>query len=445
MNSLNSFKIFYMSNSVLDVIVIGAGHAGLSASYYLSKLGLKHMVFERGKIGESWRSQRWDSFKLNTANKVNVLPGSNYNGNDPDGFSKASEFFSLLNDYAAELSLPVSENMNVISIEKIHDTGVFHVVAIQKGYMKSYYCRQVIIASGTQNEKSIPDFAKQISSEIKQLHSSEYRNPDQLPGGAVLVVGSAQSGVQVAQDLITAGRNVYLSTSMVPRIPRTYRGRDIMDWLIQMNFFDMTADQIRDSSMLHIKAPQLTGTGNGGSSISLQSLAKAGAVILGKMKSADEENIFFESNAAMHVQFADQFSQNVKEMIDGFIESRQLIAPAPEEDVADTPDENASCASSITSAHLLKHSIRSIIWSTGLTGNFDYLKLPVFKEDGSLRHYKGIAAVPGLYFLGLPWLRSRKSSLICGIKDDAEFICENVYEYSQRIVVGNAESLLSRP
>lgn len=434
-----------MSNSVLDVIVVGAGHAGLSASYYLQKLGLNHLVFERGKIGESWRSQRWDSFKMNTTTKLNMLPGIDYLGSDTDSFGSAHEFVYLLNEYAVNLSLPVSESTKVVSIEKIHDTEIFHVVADKQGYRESYYSRQVIIASGTQNEKSIPGFAKQISPEIKQLHSSEYRNPDQLPDGAVLVVGSAQSGIQVAEDLIAAGKKVYLSTSMVPRIPRTYRGRDIMDWLMQLGFFDMTVDQILDPAMLHIKAPQLTGTGNGRSSISLQSLAKAGVTILGKAKAANEENVFFKQDAAKYVQFADQFSRKVKEMIDGFIESQQLIAPAPEEDVADMSDENAFCASSITSLHLIKHSVRSIIWSTGLTGNFDYLKLPVFNEDGSLRHHKGIAAVPGLYFLGLPWLRTRKSSLIYGTKEDAEFICEKVHEYSQRMVTGNPETLLSRP
>lgn len=434
-----------MNNSVLDVIVVGAGHAGLSASYYLKKLGLNHLVFERGKIGEPWRSQRWDSFKLNTANKLNVLPGNNYQGNDPDGFSTASEFISRLKEYVTKFLLPVFENRKVVSVEKIHDTDVFHVVTTQQDSLKSYYCRQVIIASGTQNEKMIPAFAKQISPAIKQLHSSEYRNPDQLPDGAIMVVGSAQSGCQVAQDLIAKGKNVYLSTSRVPRIPRTYRGRDIMDWLMQIGFFDMTVDQILDPAMLHIKAPQLTGTGNGRSSISLQSLAKAGVTILGKTKSANEENVFFKQDVAKHVQFADRFSGKVKEMIDGFIESQQLIAPAWEEDAADMSDENAFCASSITSLHLIKHSVRSIIWSTGLTGNFDYLKLPVFNEDGSLRHHKGIAAVPGLYFLGLPWLRTRKSSLIYGTKEDAEFICEKVHEYSQRMVTGNPETLLSRP
>lgn len=432
-----------MNNSVFDVIVVGAGHAGLSASYYLKRLGFNHLVFERGTIGESWKSQRWDSFKLNTANKLNLLSGINYDGNEPDGFGTAAEFVSLLNAYAANLQLPVLENTDVVSVEKHRDPNVFRIVANHKNVLKTYYCRQVIIASGAQNEKKVPLIANQISSDIKQFHSSEYRNSARLPAGAVLVAGSAQSGCQVAEDLLGAGKKVYLSTSMVPRIPRKYHGKDIMDWFIQMKFFDMTAGQISDPRMMQMKAPQLTGTGDGRQTISLQKLAQKGAIILGKLGSTDGQNVFFEGNAAGHIQFADEFSKNTKDMIDGFIKAMQLSAPAPEEDVNDIPDINNSSASSTTSLNLKEFNITTIVWATGLNANFNYIKLPVFGNDGSIKHQNGISGVQGLYFLGLPWMRSRKSSLIYGIKEDAAFICEKVYEYSQRNVRGVPQVSLS--
>jgi len=417
-----------MNTNSLDVIVVGAGYAGLSASYYLKTHGLNHIVFERGRIGESWRSQRWDSFTFNTANKLNALPGKVYDGNNPDGFCLSPEFVSSLKEHVSTFDLPVSENSEVVSIEKTGES--FHVAISSKNNIKNYSCRQVIIASGHANEIKIPSFAKNISKNIKQLHTSEYRNPAQLPGGAVLVAGSAQSGCQIAEDLTDAGRKVYLSTSMVARIPRWYRGKDIMDWLIPMKFFDMRVEELPDPKMVNMKVPQLTGTHGGRRTISLQSLAKKGITILGKMENADGQNLFFQPNASMHVKFADEFSKKVKGMVDEFILKNQITAPPPETDHEDIPDIDASCASSVSSLNLEEHNILSVIWTTGFGGNFSYIKLPVLDEAGNPRHQDGVSPVAGLYFLALPWLRARKSVTIYGIKEDAEFIAEKVYNYS---------------
>ncbi|HEV8286171.1 MAG TPA: NAD(P)/FAD-dependent oxidoreductase [Chitinophagaceae bacterium] len=416
-----------MKSTTLDVIVVGAGFAGLSISYYLKKYGLNHVIFERGKIGESWRSQRWDSFKMNSTNKLNEFPGVSFNG-DVDAFSSASEFVSSFEQYVLGHQLPVLENSKVISIEKPGE--FFHVTVSSDHTIKNYSCRQVIIASGNANEIKIPSFAQNISTDIQQLHTSQYRNPDQLPSGAVLVVGGAQSGVQIAEDLVDAGKKVYLSTSMVARIPRWYRGRDIFYWLIDIKFFETRTEEIEDLKMLETRNPQVSGAGTGKDSVSLQSLAKKGVVILGKADNADQHNIFLQPNAAAHVKFADEFSKNIKEMIDGFIVKNHLSAPPPHEDEADKPDVNAACASSIASLNLSENNISSIIWSTGFSVDFGYIKPPVFDSEGKLKHKDGIPTVPGLYFVGYPWLRSRKSSIIFGIKDDAEFIAAKVYSYS---------------
>jgi putative flavoprotein involved in K+ transport len=416
-------KLLIMNDVVLDVVVIGAGHAGLSASYYLKQYGFNHIVFERGKIAESWRSQRWDSFRLNTSNKLNILPGFSYTGSEPEGFCTAKEYASLLALYAVEFDLPVVENAKVLAVEKNED-GVFRVVVEVNQRINYYYAGQVIVASGAHNEIKVPSFAYNLSVDM-QLHTSQYRNPQQLPEGAVLVAGSAQSGCQVAEDLLAAGRKVYLSTSMVGRIPRRYRGRDIMEWLLEMRFFDVRPEDVQNAAMLNMRPPQLTGV-DGGHTISLQSLARQGAVILGKINNAASRQITLQPNAAANILSADQVSANTKGMIDGFILQNNLQAPPAEYDEADMPDVDAICASPVTSLDLDAHNITSVIWTTGFTGNFNYLPSSALDGQGYPLHKNGISPVDGLYYLGLYWLRTRKSALINGIKDDAAFIVEQV-------------------
>lgn len=413
---------------IFDVIIVGAGYSGVAASYYLKKHGLDHIIFERGKTGESWRSQRWDNFRFNSTNKLNVLPGEN-EANDPDVFGTAPVFVSELEQYVLKHKLPVEENSKVISIEK--PGKFFAVFVLSNGIIKNYSGRQVLIASGASNEIKIPSLSKNISKEIKQLHTCEYKNASQLPKGAVLVVGGAQSGIQITEDLVNAGRKVFFSTSMVGRIPRWYRGRDFFYWAKDAKFYEIRAEDIKDQKIIDQRPPHVAGTGSGKESLSLQSLSKKGAVILGKLDKADEENVFFQDNAAEHVKFADEFSNQIKEMIDDHILKNNLTAPAPHYDEADIPDTNASCASVITSLSLKENNITSIIWSTGFGADHSYIKLPVFDDKGKLKHKDGIPAFPGLYFLGYPWLRSRQSTIIFGIIEDVEFVVNKMYDYSK--------------
>lgn len=258
-----------MNTQSLDVIVVGAGQAGLSVSYYLKQHGLEHLVLERGRIGESWLSQRWDSFVLNTANKLNTLPGVRADADDPDGFWSARALAASMRAYVLAHQLPVSEDTTVLSIEKpIGDDG-FTVTVSRQGQTLAYRSQQVIVASGAMNAKQIPPFAHQLAPDITQQHVSEYRQASRLPDGAVLVVGSGQSGCQVAEDLVEAGRTVYLATSRVARIPRRYRGQDMMDWLTQMGFFAMRADDVPDPALRHLRTPLLTGRDGGRRTLSL--------------------------------------------------------------------------------------------------------------------------------------------------------------------------------
>ncbi|HEY0109015.1 MAG TPA: NAD(P)/FAD-dependent oxidoreductase [Fibrella sp.] len=420
-----------MDHPFLDVVVIGAGHAGLGISKLLSDHRLTHRVFERGQIGESWRSQRWQSFKLNSANRLNLLPGQTAVFQDTEAFSYAPAFVSQLEAYVREFSLPVVDNAVVTAIEKDEARSLFSIGVSINGVPEIYYSRQVVVASGGQNKLTVPHFAQNIASNIVQQQASQYRSAAQLPDGAVLVVGSAQSGTQIAEDLCNAGRKVFLSTSKVGRIPRTYRGKDIFDWLFGMGLYDMLRDEA-SPELLHTRPPQVSGVGIRGKTCSLQSLAQKEAVILGKAENADGDTVYLQPNAAEHVLFADAFSAKLKSIVDDYIRQQNIAAPSPEEDPNDLPDESASCASSVTTLSLEANNITSVIWATGFTGDFSYLKLPVFNEDKSPKHHNGISDVDGLYFLGLPWLRRRKSGIIYGIEDDASFIAQRILQFGER-------------
>jgi putative flavoprotein involved in K+ transport len=419
-----------MNASILDVIVVGAGHTGLSISYHLKDHHLSHLVLEKSRIGDTWHNQRWDSFKLNTPNKWNLLPGQENMSSDPDGFCSAPDFAAFLEGYSVKFQLPVIENCEVLSVECVPGSNKFSVHASENGNAKNYRCKQIVIASGGQNIKSIPSFFRNISPEIIQLYTSEYRNASALPDGAILVIGSAQSGVQIAEDLIVGDRKVFISTSQVPRVPRRYRGKDIVDWLVLTGFYDLQATEVTDPRIFKMKQPQISTVGQQGHTLSLQALSRNGAVILGRTEHTDGVYIYLQPNATTNIRFADEFSEKIKRMIDDYIQKSQLYAPPPDDDPDDDPDEAASFAASTTSLNLKENNITSIIWATGVAGDFSYLKLPVFNGNGMLSHNNGISETEGLYFLGLPWLRKRKSGIILGIEDDAMFITRQILEHS---------------
>jgi len=411
-----------------NTIVVGGGHTGLATSYFLKKQKIPHLLFERHRIGNSWSSQRWDSFKLNTPYKYSCLPGFKTDNAEPDEFLSANQFVSMLEQYVKEYNLPVVENSNVLAVEKASDPELFQVTVSTNGKINRFRSNNVVIASGALSRKVVPVQSRNVPSDIIQLHASEYRRAEDLPEGAVLVIGSAQSGVQIAEDLLHSGRKVYVSTSMVPRVPRRYRGKDVVEWFFLTGFLDQRTEDVTDPQVLKMKQPQATGVGPRGRTVSLQSLAKKGATILGKTASFDGPWVHFQPDAAIHVKFADGFSQVIKNMIDEYIVKARLDAPDPEPDEADLADENRVCASRETTLNLRGHEVSTIIWTTGFDGDFSYLKLPVFNKDGTIIHNGGISEVSGLYFVGFPWLRKRQSGIILGIEEDAEIICHKIKE-----------------
>ena len=407
----------------VEVAVIGAGQAGLAVSYYLTAAGRSHVVLERGRIGESWRSQRWDSFVLNSPNELTLLPGQSVGTDDPEGFWSRDAFVSRLHHYATDQRLPVREHTPVVKVEP-RRRGGFTVTTggADPGVLDAW---AVVVASGIMQQPRVPALSRDVPDQVRQLHTAEYRNPQALPDGAVLVVGSAQSGCQIVEDLLAARRHVYLATSRVPRAPRRYRGRDVLAWMAAMGSFEMTAAQLDDPAQLHAPQPQISGVGPRGHSVSLQQLAHDGATLLGHLQRVTGATVHLADDVSEHIHFADNASAETKRKIDEFIDHETIAAPPH---VTEPPDEgDAPCADPDALAgprdlDLDAADIQTIIWCTGFSADFSWLHLPVLDEQGMPLHHDGISPIDRLAFVGFPWLRRRGSGIVYGVDADARFI-----------------------
>ena len=414
---------------MLDTVIVGAGQAGLGVSYFLQQNGLKHILFEQGRIGETWLSQRWDSFRLNTSNLRNTLPGIPYDGQEPDGFSPIDTLVNYFRGYVDRFQLPVRTGVAVISVERTDVREGFVVkTRTDDGHEESVLSRSVVIASGIQRVPKIPALRAKLPSDITQYHTADYRNAQGLPPGAVVVVGSGQSGCQITEDLLGAGRTVYLCTSKVGRVPRRYRGRDLVEWWVDMKFLDVTYASLPDKSVSRAAQPQISGIGRYGHTVSLQNLANQGVVILGRLLDIHSDTLILGDDAAAHVHFADEFSQRIRNDIDAYLGHMNITPPPLEDDPADVPDPEAKCVSPLRQLNLKEANVNTLIWSTGFTGDFRWIHLPVLDDQNKPLHERGISAEHGLYFVGFPWLNSRKSGIIYGIEEDANFIANAIRE-----------------
>jgi putative flavoprotein involved in K+ transport len=410
-----------------DVIVVGAGPAGRAISNILKREGRKHIVLERGRIGETWLSQRWDSFTLNTPDFMNILPGLPYDGQERDTFSRAESLVHYFQRYAREFDLPVMTGVTVISVAPSEEHGRFVVTVTINGREPKFMTgRSIVVASGIQNTPRIPPVSSRVPSKLLQQHTATYRNPGALPPGAVVVVGSGQSGCQIAEELLTAGRTVYLCTSKVGRAPRRYRGRELLEWWVDMKTLDVTLAGLEDLSISRATQPQISGLGRHGHTVSLQQLARQGAVILGRLLDIDGAALVVSDEAVANVLFADSISQRLKNDIDAYLAGIGIEPPPLEEDPADVPDPLAECASPLRRLDLRDAGIGAFIWATGFIADFGWIHLPVLDPEGKPMHQRGISPVPGMYFLGFPWLNSRKSGIIYGVGEDARFIADAI-------------------
>jgi len=404
----------------VEVFVVGAGSGGLAASYHLKQRGIEHVVLERGRIGESWASQRWDSFALNTPNWSNVLPGDRYEGDEPDGFWHRDEFVDYLRSYVDRHALPVVENAVTTSLDRGSD-GRFLVSSGGGDYSSG----AVVIASGIMSEPRSSAMASALSESVTQLNAATYRSPSDVPDGAALVVGSAQSGVQIVEDLLAAGREVYLSTSKVGRAPRNYRGRDIIEWWRDMKFLDLTPAQLEDPAAVNVTQPQVSGT-RGGHTVSLQQLHRDGCKLLGRISDIQGTRLELTANLTENIAFGDSLAARLKEGVDKYIASNGVDAPVVELDPVEAPIDDLGGPSAITSLELAEVGVNTVIWTTGFTGDFSWVNVPVLDDRGMPIHDEGAAPVDGIYFVGFPWLRKRKSGIIYGVGEDAGVIVERI-------------------
>jgi len=399
----------------VDTVIVGAGQGGLSTSYYLKQQGRDHVILEQAHhAAEAWH-KRWDSFTLITPNRTIRLPGAEYQGDDPDGFMPRDEVIAYFEEYIERFELPIRYGIRVISVEPI-EAG--YRVRTDKA---EFEAANVVMATGMYQQAKMPPFSSKLPAEINQLHSSEYSNAEALPAGAVLVVGSAQSGCQIAEELYQSGRKVYLSVSGAGRLPRRYRRKDVTRWMDEIGFYDRTVDKVPSPKAKFAGSAHGTGK-DGGHTINLHQFAKDGVVLLGHIQSAQDKQIVLVPDLRDNRAKSDKLEADIVNQVDEYIEKRGL--DSPRETLLELRDGFE--VEEILDLDLKSEGITSVIWATGYKFDFSLVKLPVFDEDGYPLQKRGVTEYPGLYFIGLPGLHTSKSGLLHGVGDDAAYVASAI-------------------
>src|SRR5271157_78677 len=402
----------------VETIIVGGGQAGLAASYCLGRLGRENVILEQSAYPASaWRDGRWDSFTLVTPNWSVRLPGAEYQGSDPNGYMGRDELVRYFEQYILRNQLPVRYSTRVTSIDYREGDGY----RVQAGET-TWQARNVVVASGFFQTPRIPAYSQNIPADILQIHNSAYRNPSALPLGAVLVVGAAQSGCQIAEELYQSGRKVYLCVGgSSGRVPRRYRGRDIVAWLLSSGFMNRTAANLPSPRARFNGYPQATGK-NGGHTINLHQFYRDGVTLLGHIQGAQDGKVWLDSDLKENLAKVDQFEANITKMIDDYIAKNGIDAPAETLPLLkDGYDELEILTLDLRSA-----GISTIIWAMGYNFNLDMVHLPVFDSDGFPITDHNAARYPGLYFVGMPWVTMFKSGVLAGVGDDAAFIAQSI-------------------
>jgi putative flavoprotein involved in K+ transport len=401
-------------------VVIGAGHAGLAASHFLGDRSIDHVVLERGEVANSWRRERWDSLRLLTPNWQGRLPGLPYEGPDPDGYMTAGEVTEFIERFAKVSGAPVRTGVNVTSVRRA-DHG-YHVTT-SHGEIR---CRAVVIASGACNQPTVPQFADAVPASVEQVTPFGYRNPAQLPDGGVLVVGASATGVQLAAEIQRSGRPVTLSVGEHVRLPRTYRGRDVLWWMDASGVWDQRYDELEDLTRARrLPSPQLVGTPER-TTLDLNALTSMGVELVGRWAAVRDGRALFSGGLRNMFSLADLKMVRLLDTFDEWASTDGHAAEvAPPERFAPTrvPD------STRLQLDLNSGEIRAIVWATGYRPGYEWLDVPVVDPKGQLRHEGGVVDSPGLYALGLPVLRRRKSTFIYGIEDDAREVIGHLTRY----------------
>ncbi|RCV89530.1 NAD(P)-binding domain-containing protein [Billgrantia montanilacus] len=400
----------------VTTVVIGAGHAGLAMSHHLARRGIDHVILERGEVANAWRNERWDSLRLLTPNWQCRLPGLAYDGPEPEGFMSMPELIALLDGYARGLAAPVHTGTEVVSVRPAE--GGYRVVT-NRG---DWRCRAVVIATGACQLPVVPSMAEALPPWVESLTPHAYRHPGQLPPGGVLVVGASATGVQLADEIQRSGRPVTLAVGQHLRLPRRYRGRDIQWWLEHAGMLDQRFDEVEDLARARRQpSPQLLGSAEP-KDLDLNALSGRGVRLVGRLAGIAGTRLQFSGSLALHAAAADLKLARLLDNLNAWALAHGWhdALPAPEH-LPSTRVPQRPCLG----LDLAGGEIRTVLWATGFRPDFSWLDMPVFDAHGRLRHDGGVVAT-GLYAMGLPFMRRRKSGAIHGADDDARELSEHL-------------------
>ena len=399
----------------IETLVVGAGQAGIAMSEHLGKAGIPHLVLERERIAERWRTGRWDSLVANGPAWHDRFPGLEFRNFDRDGFVPKDQVADYFVDYAKMISAPVRTGVDVTSVRRNEGRPGFQVETSAGALEASY----IVAATGPFQSPVIPPVVPD-SAGIPQMHSAAYRNPAQLPDGAVLVVGAGSSGVQIADELQRAGKKVYLSVGAHDRPPRAYRGQDFCWWLGVLNKWDAATPP---AGAEHVTI-SVSGA-YGGLTVDFRRLAHEGMILTGVTKRFENGVMHFAPDLADNIARGDANYLSVLDEADAYVSRNGLDLPAEPDARRILPDPDC-VTNPILSLDLKAAGIGSIIWATGFAVDYSWLKFDAFDEKGRPKHQRGVSVEPGLYFLGLPWQSRRGSSFIWGVWHDARFIADQI-------------------
>lgn len=398
-----------------DTLIIGAGQAGLAMSQALSRRGRDHSILERGRIAERWRSERWDGLHFQTPNLLVGLPGYPLAHDNPNGFASCARFVEFLDGYAAFIAAPVREGVAVTRLARDGDTGRY-LLETSAGPM---HAGTVIVATGPFQRPVIPPMLPRDAA-VVQMHAAEYRAPDRLPDGAVLVIGTGASGAQIAEELMRAGRRVFLSVSRHRRAPRRYRGHDHVWWWVETGLVDTPPERRNPDT-----APIVHTGAYGGHTMDFRDFARQGMTLLGRAEAATRDGMRFAADLADNLAHGDAGYLAFCDFVDAHVARTGMSLPEDPSarEIMPTP---AAMHSPIRCLDFRAAGIGSVIWATGYALDFGWIDIPVLDPRGAPMHAKGVTRFPGLYFLGLGFLSKFSSSFLLGVADDAERLAESV-------------------
>ena len=403
-------------NQKIDTIVVGGGQAGLSVSWHLKHVGREHLVLDRGKIGDTWR-RRWDSFCLVTPNCYCQLPGYPYDGDEPEGFMLRDDIVAYIERFAESFEPPYRGGVEVRRVALSGNEGRFSVETSQGEFVSN----NVIISIGTHQHPNIPAWGDKLADDILRLHTRDYRNPAQLPDGAVLVVGSGQSGCQVVEDLLGAGREAHLCVGKAGRLPRRYRGRDIIHWLVDAGRYQVPVDEHPKGRAIRFAAHEHLSGRDGGRTIDLRRLALDGVKLHGHLVDAQGYQVNLADDLAENMDAIDEDCREALARIDDYIAESGTVAPQN-----DLPTFDWQPAPESSVIDLKQAGITSVIYATGFHYDFNWVDLPIFDERGYPRYERGVTELPGLYFVGLHWQYTSGSGLFYQVGRDAKYVVDHL-------------------